>query len=428
MKKYLIAETFVGAGGSHVGFKQAGFKAVYVNDFDENFLETLVKNNPELKEEAFIDSRSILEVDAESILKKTKLKKGDIDVLFGGIVCKGFSLAGDRSPNDERSYFYHKQLDLVSKLRPKISVIENVVGILNGKVLSNDTPKKVKDEVDALWKEIANFKGQKADLRKKNKISKDFEKNGENLKEKRKDILLNLEKSGYMVPVVKDIYNIYKSLGYKVKHKVLNTAWYGAATKRERVVIVAVRNDIKDEFKFPLPVYHSKDLRTKLDFEKEELAKIKFKKPKTVNDALSLIDYRNKNDVDNEPMKHGDKTVERFKYIPEGDNIARNLEKLPKHLIISKFYSRGNTMRLDRNQPSPTLVPGHSNFPVHPTEHRSISVREAATITGFPIDYKFVGSHTKRCEQVGNSVPPPLARAIGEECKILLDKFYKKKK
>lgn len=428
MKKYLIAETFVGAGGSHVGFKQAGFKAVYVNDFDENFLETLVKNNPELKEDAFIDSRSILDVDADSILKKTKLKKGDIDVLFGGIVCKGFSLAGDRSPNDERSYFYHKQLDLVSKLRPKISVIENVVGILNGKVLSNDTPKKVKDEVDALWKEIANFKGQKADLRKKNKISKDFEKKGEDLKEKRQKILLKLEESGYMVPVVKDIYDIYKNLGYKVKHKVLNTAWYGAATKRERVIIVAVRNDIKDEFKFPLPVYYSKDLRTKLDFEKEELAKIKFKKPKTVGDALSLIDYRNKNDIDNEPMNHGDKTIERFKYIPEGDNIANNLEKLPEHLIISKFYSRGNTMRLDRNQPSPTLVPGHSNFPVHPTEHRSISVREAATITGFPVDYKFVGSHTKRCEQVGNSVPPPLAKAIGEECKILLDKFYKKRK
>lgn len=426
-KKYIIAETFVGAGGSHVGFKQAGFKAVYVNDFDENFLETLVTNNPELKNEAFIDSRSILDVNAESILKKTKLKKGDIDVLFGGIVCKGFSLAGDRSPNDERSYFYHKQLDLVAKLQPKISVIENVVGILNGRVLSNDTPKKIKDEVDALWKEIANFKGQKADLRKKNKIGKDFERNGENLKEKRQKILLKLEESGYMVPVVKDIYDIYKSLGYNVKHKVLNTAWYGAATKRERVVIVAVRNDIKDEFKFPLPVYYSKDLRTKLDFEKEELAKIKFKKPKTVNDALALIDYKNKNDIDNEPMNHGDKTVERFKYIPEGDNIANNLEKLPKHLIISKFYSRGNTMRLNRNQPSPTLVPGHSNFPVHPTEHRSISVREAATITGFPANYKFVGSHTKRCEQVGNSVPPPLAKAIGEECRTLLDKYYKKR-
>ena len=57
-------------------------------------------------------------------------------------------------------------------------------------------------------------------------------------------------------------------------------------------------------------------------------------------------------------------------------------------------------MRLDDNLPSPTLVPGHSNFPVHPYEHRSITVREAATITGFPTNYKFFGNHTKRCEQV----------------------------
>ena len=79
-------------------------------------------------------------------------------------------------------------------------------------------------------------------------------------------------------------------------------------------------------------------------------------------------------------------------------------------------------MRLAGNKLSPTLVPGHSNFPVHPIEHRSISVREAATITGFPVDYKFIGSHTKRCEHVGNAVPPPLAKAIAESCKDYLDK------
>ena len=80
-------------------------------------------------------------------------------------------------------------------------------------------------------------------------------------------------------------------------------------------------------------------------------------------------------------------------------------------------------MRLNGNEPSPTLVPGHSNFPVHPKEHRSITVREAATITGFPLKYKFFGSHTKRCEHVGNAVPPPLARAIAKECVNLLNKY-----
>lgn len=147
--------------------------------------------------------------------------------------------------------------------------------------------------------------------------------------------------------------------------------------------------------------------------------------PKTVNDALKEIDYNNQEDIDNKPMNHSPKTIERFKYIPEGDSIANHIEELPNNLKISKFYSRGSTMRLAGNEPSPTLVPGHSNFPVHPKENRSITVREAAAITGFPNNYKFFGTHSKRCEHVGNAVPPALARALAQECNKILDDYYK---
>ena len=126
-------------------------------------------------------------------------------------------------------------------------------------------------------------------------------------------------------------------------------------------------------------------------------------------------------------MNHAPKTVERFKLIPEGDNIANHMDSVPDELKISKFYSRGNTMRLNGNALSPTLVPGHSNFPVHPTEHRSITVREAATITGFPLDYKFIGSHSKRCEEVGNAVPPAMSSAISKEVIKVLEQYYNKK-
>ena len=421
MKKYTIAETFVGAGGSHLGFKQAGFNSIYVNDFNDNFLKTLTINNPELNDEnVFVDNRSIIDVDAESILEKTKTKPGDLDVLFGGIVCKGFSLAGDKSPNDERNFFYRKQLELVEKLLPKVSVIENVVGILNGEVLSDETPIEIRNNVDRIWKELANYKGKKADLRKKGAITEEFEEYGKKIKSDRQAIMTDLKNNGYLIPVLKDIYRLYEKLGYRVIHKVLNASWYGAATKRERVVIVAVRNDLKGNFEYPIPIYWDKDIRTKLDFDEDIIKKQKFKKPISVNDALSMIDY-SIDDPDNEPMHHDAKTVERFKYIPEGDSIANHIDELPKNLVISKFYSRGNTMRLRGDSPSPTLVPGHSNFPVHPREHRSITVREAATITGFPLDYKFVGNHTKRCEQVGNAVPPPLAFAIAKQVRKLLD-------
>lgn len=424
MKHYTIAETFVGAGGSHIGFKQAGFKSVYVDDFDDNFLKTLVNNNPELLEDGvFVDNRSIIDVDPESILAKTNIKPKELDVLFGGIVCKGFSLAGDKSPNDERNFFYRKQLELVKVLQPKVSVIENVVGILNGEVLSDETPLEIRDRVNKVWQELANYKGKKADLRKKGLITQEFEDYGKTIKAERQKMMKELSENGYLIPVLKDIYHLYEKLGYKVQHKVLNAAWYGAATKRERVVIVAVRGDIDINFKYPLPEYWSKELRTKLDFDENELKNIQFKKPVTVNDVLATIDYSS-DDYDNQPMQHDAKTVARFKFIPEGDSITNHMDKLPKELVISSFYSRGNTMRLDGNQPSPTLVPGHSNFPVHPREHRSISVREAATITGFPNDYKFVGNHTKRCEQVGNAVPPPLANAVAKQVKVLLDEYY----
>ena len=419
---YTIFETFVGAGGAHIGFCENGFVSKYVNDIEPKCLETLTYNNPEIKKTAYIDNSSILDIKPRNLLKKTNMKKGELDVFFGGIVCKGFSLAGEKSPNDERNYFYHKQIELVEEVQPKISLIENVPGIVNAKVLALDTPLKIKEKVDLLWKELENFKGLKAKLRKENNITLEIEEQGKKLRKKKETILKDLEDKGYFVSVLEDIYTMYNKIGYRVSHKILNAAWFGSSTKRERIIIVAIREDIKKEFKFPIPTHMDDSLKRNLD---ENLKSEIYKKPNTVNSALSLIDY-NSDDLDNKPMNHAPKTVERFKYIPEGENIAKNIDKLPEHLKISKFYSRGSTMRLNGNKPSPTLVPGHSNFPVHPKEHRSISVREAAVITGFPLNYKFFGSHSKRCEHVGNAVPPQLASALAKSCIQLLKQIDNK--
>ncbi|MGN1370876.1 MAG: DNA cytosine methyltransferase [Candidatus Coprovivens sp.] len=404
---YTIIETFVGAGGSHLGFKNNGFISKYVNDVEDNCLKTLLYNNPEIEKTAYVDNSDIMEIDENTILDKIKMKQGEADVMFGGIVCKGFSLAGERSPNDPRNYFYRKQLKLVDKIKPKVSVIENVPGILTANVLAYDVPETIKKEVDDLWKKLENYKGKKANLRKVNSISKETEDEGKNLRNAKDEMIKKLEDNNYLISVFEDIKKIYEKIGYKVYCKVLNSAWYGSSTKRDRTIIVAVRNDINIEFKYPEQIYG-----------------IGSKKFKTVNDALALIDYT-KDDPDNVPMSHNDKTVERFKYIPEGDTIANHIDELPDELKISKFYSRGSTMRLAGNLPSPTLVPGHSNFPVHPKENRCITVREAACITGFPVDYKFFGNHSKRCEEVGNAVPIHLSTAVAKQVKELLDKYYK---
>lgn len=400
-----FAETFVGCGGSHIGLKNVGFKDIFVNDNNDTFIESFKLNNS--SENCIVFSEPIEELAKKNILNIINLKKGELDLLFGGVVCKGFSLAGVRNPNDPRNTLYLEQLNIVQKVMPKFSVIENVPGMANLKITSQNTPKKIKDEADKVWKFIDKYKGIKADLTKKNKT---FTKKDLAIIEEMKNKKRELEEFilSTSISVIDDIEQRYDQLGYELYRAKLKAHLYGAATTRERLILVAVRKDLKiKHFDFPLPT-HGNGL----------------KKIKTVNDALNTLDLKNLNnpkfDIDNRPMNHTEKSVARFKLIPEGRNIVDVLDQVPDELKISGFYSRGCTMRLDGNKPAPTLVPGHSNFPVHPKFHRSITVREAAAITGFPIDYKFIGSHTQRCEQVGQAVAPPLSEAIGRTLKDYL--------
>ncbi|TQR60544.1 DNA cytosine methyltransferase [Campylobacter troglodytis] len=414
--KFKLAEFFVGAGGSHLGFMQEGFKTLYVNDFDENALKTLEFNNKKHLRGTVIDNTDITKINPKEL--KNKLKS-EVDLVFGGIVCKGFSLAGERSPADARNQFYRYYLDIIKELKPKISIIENVKGMLGAKILSPKAPSEIWDEVSTLWKEIELFRGERSALRKKAQITQEILDKAQNLKAQKAKILNKIKP--YQINVIDDIVKIYEKMGYKVDFKVLNAAWYGASTKRERLIIVATRGDLAGEFNFPLPEFLDESIGTRLDFDKKELARINFKKPINLRQALAKINYSNKADEDNKKMQHNEKTIERFKLIKLGCNISDSIDELPEHLKITKFYSRGGNMRLHFDTLAPTLVPGHSAFPLHPKEHRSITIREAATITGFPLDYKFFGSHTKRCEQVGNSVPPPLARAIARAAREFLE-------
>ena len=126
-KRLTIMETFVGGGGAHLGFKKAGFKSILVNDNDKDTINTLLKNKVINDEEYLLcPIEDITETDL-----KTKIGDINIDVLFGGIVCKGFSLAGVRNPFDPRNYLYKHQLRIVNILKPKVSVIENVTAIKN---------------------------------------------------------------------------------------------------------------------------------------------------------------------------------------------------------------------------------------------------------------------------------------------------------
>ena len=100
-------------------------------------------------------------------------------------------------------------------------------------------------------------------------------------------------------------------------------------------------------------------------------------------------------------MKHSPKVVAKIKAIPSGGGP------------ISYRRLDGDVAR--------TLVAGHRALPVHPTEHRTITVREAARIQGFPDTYFFCGPRASQPLQVANAVPPALARAVARELRKSLE-------
>jgi DNA (cytosine-5)-methyltransferase 1 len=416
--KFTIVETFVGCGGSHIGFEREQFETIFVNDIWNTALNTLKINNPNLTDEKIIceDINTLCEKD---LLSQFKIKQNDLDVLIGGVVCKGFSLAGVRNPYDDRNYLYISQLKLVEKFRPKVSIIENVPGMKNMKILcknnyapvSNKLKFTISDSIENICKEtnenIENHKknrgaiiaiNKKINIKSSDELLKSkniliIKKN--ELEKQRKEMENKLSK--YMYCVLDDIKERYDELGYKVSINKLKVSNYGGYTNRIRLIIVAVRNDIEKEWEWP------KLMNCKEDEALPDL--------NTVKDAFNLLDDTlndPSNDVDNRPMNHRASTVEKFKKI--------TCEKKSEG-----FSSRGTSNRLSLDKPAPTLVPGHSSFQIHPIEHRSITVREGATISGFPIDYKFMGSHSDRCMQIGNAIPVQLGEILAKCARKVLE-------
>ena len=240
-----IVETFVGAGGALLGFKQAGFKSILVNDIDNDTIQTLLLNK-------VIDKNAYLKCPIEDITQEMLDDKitETPDVLFGGIVCKGFSLAGVRNPFDIRNYLYKHQLRLVEMLQPKVSVIENVTAIKNmwlyqENINTIDTFKQYTELSD----KNKNLNGEKSSKRK---IGADYSDLTTEINANKVLMAQLLQEIDiYKYSVLDDIKNTYDKLGYTFYEKILQTDKFGGYTNRKRIIMVAVRNDLNKVYHFP---------------------------------------------------------------------------------------------------------------------------------------------------------------------------------
>lgn len=179
-----------------------------------------------------------------------------------------------------------------------------------------------------------------------------------------------------------------KNLGYKVNVTVLNSADYYVPQKRERIIFIANRIDKKNHH--PSPLLEADSYITTKE---------------SIKDLINLKDDKKFNHV---RTKHSDDMKERLALVPEGkslyDNYSDSWKKCPW------------------NEASCTIKENHGGVNIHPIEPRVITVREMARLQSFPDDFIFRGSKGKQMVQIGNAVPPFLAKAIGLSIKKTLEK------
>jgi DNA (cytosine-5)-methyltransferase 1 len=379
-------DLFAGAGGLSEGLRQAGFAVLAACEVHPVFAATHQANHPETR----LYQKDICELAVDEILSDMDLKIGELDLLAGGPPCQGFSInAPVRSLNDRRNHLFSEFLRIVAGLRPKTVLIENVTGILS-------------------------------------------------------------LGGGH---TVKSIYQAMTELGYALHHKILCAAHYGVPQMRWRTIFLASRNGIALP-NFPYPTHRAagvtnftgaRELAFRLPPD-TPLFPSNFLPPTTVYQAISDLpalgsaEGADEMEYSGEPLtayqrelrinspklwNHWASTVhpinlERMRHVgPGGSWRDIPFDLLPEGMKRAQRSSHTRRYgRLDPEGLSSTIMarcnPHYGSF-FHYSEDRLISVREAARLQSFPDRFRFRGTILQQYRQVGNAVPPLLARALGRQ-------------
>lgn len=266
------------------------------------------------------------------------IKKRELDLLSGGAPCQAFSYAGKKlGLEDARGTLFYHYAKFLGQLQPKMFLFENVRGLLT------------------------HDKGR----------------------------------------TYRTIVDIFEDSGYTVQKKVLNAWNYGVAQKRERLIIIGIRNDLVDKihFDFPTPQIYKPVLRDiLLDCPKSE--------------GSSYSEYKRKI----------------FELVPPGGYWRDIPTEIAKEYMKSCWEMGGGRTgilrRMSLDEPSLTVLTSPSQKQTdrcHPLEARPFTVRESARCQSFPDDWKFCGSVGQQYRQIGNAVPVNLAFEIAKKIREALE-------
>lgn len=220
--------------------------------------------------------------------------------------------------------------------------------------------------------------------------------------------------------ILKQIFQYFEKLGYNMDARVLSAEEFGVPEKRRRTIIMGVKDG---ECLFPM-ASHGVRAQKKAVTVKEALKNLKAKDGRIYNHDVKLAQVKKAEDR------------KRLEYIPPGRGIRYQEDEkefLPKKLwfgvdwkkLRENRFRQTRLQRLPLNGPSPTILTARTSY-YHPVEPRYLTPREAAACQSFPNDFIFHGSQTAVFRQIGNAVPPLMARALGEVIKEI--SFTKKGK
>lgn len=295
----------------------------------------------------------VINEDISKVSLKSKIDKEPF-VLFGGPPCQGFSLSNTktRTSKNPNNLLFEEFLRFVFELKPIWVVFENVEGFNN------------------------------------------FKKGG----------------------VVNELELRLKNLGYISKKKILWASDYGVPQNRNRFFLVA--NRIGIDYYFPKPFEYKVTVNEAIcDLPSLINGDSSYELPYKNNIKNDYITKMKKNSISslqNFVSKNKDYVLKRYSYIKQGENWRSIPVSLMDNYSKLENTHSGIYKRLDPNKPSVVISNYRKNMLIHPFEERGLSVREAARLQSFPDDFIFKGSLMQIQQQIGNAVPPLLAKAIFE--------------
>ncbi|MBN2654085.1 MAG: DNA (cytosine-5-)-methyltransferase [Nitrospirae bacterium] len=275
-----------------------------------------------------------------------------IDFLSGGFPCQAFSYAGKSLGfEDTRGTLFFEFARAVKETQPKVFLAENVRGLLT-------------------------------------------------------------HDNGNTIEVIK---TVIKEIGYTlIEPRVLKAIFYRVPQKRERLILIGIRNDLAKFAKFEWPSPYHKIM--------------------TIKDALKKGELYNSDVPKSHYQKYPERKKEILDLVPEGGFWKDLPKEIQKEYMMGSFYlgggKTGMARRLAWDLPSLTLTCAPAQKQTercHPSETRPLSVREYARIQTFPDSWEFTGSLTSQYKQIGNAVPCNLAYAVGKSLISVLNSIYGKK-